>query len=128
MVKSIKPTLASLFILFLISTQGLSAQFIDFGQKKKEGPDPRTMPEVVISPNPNDGSFSVTVENPGRGEVSLSLFGMEGQALWHHKIRDGKKAEVNNVRLGSQLETGIYPMVMRWTGGVKVLKVAIKKA
>lgn len=60
---------------------------------------------VQISPNPNNGNFSIFSEN-NSDNISLAIFDINGKKIWNGNMPAGKnKMEIN---MGENLRSGIY--------------------
>ena len=81
---------------------------------------------LVVYPNPNAGKFNVSWENPNDGEVSITLFSLNGAAVFSKKeqVPAGKNTGIFDT--GSALPTGVYVLKIVGNGFDSTTKVSIK--
>lgn len=91
----------------------------------QQSPAPKTK-GLVVYPNPNVGKFNVSWENPNDGEVSITLFSLNGAAVFSKKeqVPAGKNTGIFDT--GSALPTGVYVLKIVGNGFDSTTKVSIK--
>jgi hypothetical protein len=80
-----------------------------------------TASEIEVYPNPNNGSFKLTL--PERFEGSkISISDLQGKQVYNRQI-SGHSAEIN---IGSELSTGLYVIKIEHIRGTGIKKLAIQ--
>ncbi len=103
--------------------------FIEKGQLAKFSI-AKAVPEryaVMVKPNPANAAFTVTVDVPLEGDVTVGLYDMLGKRI--ERISEGKMtAGTHSFNWRSQSEpSGIYFVRVNWNGGEAVQKVILLK-
>lgn len=71
-------------------------------------PDPATLKlGLHISPNPNNGLFTITLNNGNKGPVTLTITDVSGRTILERTLNTSKKVMVEPVDIGKQPK-GIY--------------------
>ena len=88
---------------------------------------PEAKPEgLAVYPNPNAGQFNVSWENPAKGPVSITLFSLNGAAVFSKKEQVPAGKNTGFFDTGGALPTGVYILKIVGNGFEATTKVAIK--
>ncbi|MEL6660696.1 MAG: T9SS type A sorting domain-containing protein, partial [Bacteroidota bacterium] len=60
-----------------------------------------------VFPNPNDGTFTITLQNPDQEDVQLQLFDSQGQLLWQKNYSGDNSAPLLRQEMSLSVE-GMY--------------------
>jgi PKD repeat protein/pimeloyl-ACP methyl ester carboxylesterase len=62
---------------------------------------------ISIFPNPNDGKFSLTIENKELGEMQISIYNTLGQSIWQNKFQKSNELFTTSISLDNVVK-GTY--------------------
>ena len=77
--------------------------------------------DLLVFPNPNNGIFSITIDDEYTGPMELIIYNLTGQECFRTSII--KKFRIQSYHLTiPNLTTNIYPIVVRLGNGVQLIK------
>ena len=82
------------------------------GQSREHNPNQSFVREFVITPNPNDGNFTVRVKLEKESTVKLRLYNMAGQLI---KQQSSQKSKEHTINFQEKLAGGTYIIVVETT-------------
>lgn len=89
-------------------------------------PDEPYIKQFVVSPNPNDGNFTATVELRESADFKLVFHSVQGTVV---AVKDIRSQSFSNVKfeLSSSVSDGIYVLQLLTPKGISTFKIGIKK-
>jgi hypothetical protein len=77
-----------------------------------------------LYPNPNNGSFHLTMDVEGQGELMLTITDMQGRMVWHSQ-RDAAAGRFDIDVALEDISTGMYQLRIESSGGVIIDKIQV---
>ena len=82
--------------------------------------------DVICFPNPTSGAAALTFETPEPGDVSITIFNPEGEAVWNTRQKHSKGTHTLDIDLG-HLPSGLYFLSIEHGGKKEHLKIMLVK-
>jgi hypothetical protein len=83
-------------------------------------------PEVIVFPNPSNGSFSVAVSG-AKSAISTKVFNTEGRLVYSNVYNNSSaNKQVIDINADGKLSTGLYFVSVEAEGISKIVKMVVQ--
>ena len=80
---------------------------------------------ITITPNPNDGKFRLSLDNPDPGNIDITIFSSSGKIIFSEKAMAGSDQFTRNISIPG-LSIGLYLLRIHSKGGDMMKKFVVR--